>query len=300
MSVIVMSFALPVYGKADIVESDIDVLNELSRDAAQMELGYYLLGSGDQKDIKLAVEQFEKAAKQNNIDAMYLLAKLYAGGNGVEVNVVKTFYWLDLAMKNGHKEAIVSGNSLKEFLKEHAEKGNGASQFKLGLMLLNGFLLTKKDIKTAANWFERSAEQGVVVSQLFIGSMYWNGYGVDKDVGSAVKWLVKVSDKGYKIADYYLVNIYLSESRTNENIANATKHWMKYIENGMPEYPKLSDDEVHNIVLLLAYLNSPGYSLLSNVQVDSESDSDSRLLGTSVKSLVDGLIDGLFVTPHSD
>ena len=52
-----------------------------------------------------AAQWYYKAAKAGNADAQYSLGLLFMAGKGVEKNDKEATYWMQLAAKNGHKDA---------------------------------------------------------------------------------------------------------------------------------------------------------------------------------------------------
>ena len=80
-------------------------------------------------------------------------------------------------------------------LKTLANKGDSEAQFELGVIYDNGDQLPQ-DLKKAAYWYTKSAQQGHVDAQYNIGDMYRTGDGVTQDYGQAVQWLSKAADQG--------------------------------------------------------------------------------------------------------
>ena len=53
-----------------------------------------------------------------------------------------------------------------------------------------------QDLASAAQWFRKAAERGVVDSQYNLGLMYQSGSGVQKDPAEALKWLDQAAAQG--------------------------------------------------------------------------------------------------------
>jgi localization factor PodJL len=66
-------------------------------------------------------------------------------------------------------------------LREAAEAGDPKAMFEIGSRYADG-RGTKSDMKTAAKWYEKSAELGLAPGQYRIGNFYEKGIGVDRDV----------------------------------------------------------------------------------------------------------------------
>ena len=71
-----------------------------------------------------------------------------------------------------------------------AEGGDRESQNKLGWMYDQG-LGTTKNLKKAAEWYLKSANQGFKQAQINIGVLYEIGRGVTQDFIEAGKWYAK-------------------------------------------------------------------------------------------------------------
>jgi TPR repeat protein len=54
----------------------------------------------------------------------------------------------------------------------------------------------KNDRAEAAKYFQMSAVQGHIKSQLFLGGLYEKGKGVKKDLAEAAKWYGKAAEQG--------------------------------------------------------------------------------------------------------
>ena len=58
----------------------------------------------------------------------------------------------------------------------------------------------EKDLKEAAKWYRKAAEQGHAYGQYNLGDMYENGKGVEKDRDEARKWYGKAAAQGHEEA----------------------------------------------------------------------------------------------------
>ena len=64
------------------------------------------------------------------------------------------------------------------------------------------------DLKRAAVWYAKAAEQGLAAAQVNLGSMYWDGEGVPQDYARAMELFVKAAEKGLAEAQYNLGVMY--------------------------------------------------------------------------------------------
>ncbi|MBT6032384.1 MAG: sel1 repeat family protein [Kordiimonadaceae bacterium] len=99
------------------------------------------------KEYDIAVEELQKAADLNNINAQYQLGFMNLTGQGIKVNFLEAKKWFLLAANNGDAQA----------------------QFNLGMMYVNGDGVPQ-DIVEATKWFlitkstDETKEQGIIKS----------------------------------------------------------------------------------------------------------------------------------------
>ena len=130
-----------------------DIYCSLATDAAE---------NNDKVGYAKARKYFEMAASRGNIEAMYLLGKMYLDGKGIDKDVAKAD---------------------KLFL-ESADKGYHKSQYSLGLLYLEGKGVEEDYVK-AKYWFEMASSQNNANAQYKLGTMYLEGKGVDEDMEKA-------------------------------------------------------------------------------------------------------------------
>ena len=145
---------------------------------AQFEVGeYYALGRCVPQDVskakelhKKAIKGLEKAAKQGDPEAQFLLAGCYLFGYG-EKNFDKAEKWYRKA----------------------AEQGYPRAQMLLGSVYLNG-IGVKKDLSEAEKWLgkfvaggRKAAEHGDAWMQYHLGQCYDSGLGAAQDDAEAAK-----------------------------------------------------------------------------------------------------------------
>jgi TPR repeat protein len=64
--------------------------------------------------------------------------------------------------------------------------------------------LVPQDLKRAASWFTRAADNGLANAQYNLGVMYQQGLGVNKDMEKALAWYDKAAQQGHPEAMYNL------------------------------------------------------------------------------------------------
>jgi hypothetical protein len=99
--------------------------------AGDYEEGFAALGS---KNYSVAIEKFQKAANQGNVDAQSALGFMYNEGAGVSQNYTKAIKWYKMA----------------------AKQGNLFAQFTVGYMYLEGQGVVQNYVK-AHMWFNLAA-----------------------------------------------------------------------------------------------------------------------------------------------
>lgn len=109
----------------------------------------YANGKGVKRNYNVAIELFEKAAKQGDTNAYYNLGLCYANGRGVRQNYLIAVRWWTKA----------------------GEKGNVYAQINLGVSYENGYGVQQDYVK-AAEWYIKAAEQGNEIAKKYIFELY--------------------------------------------------------------------------------------------------------------------------------
>lgn len=93
-------------------------------------------------------------------------------------------------------------------LRAAAKAGDAKAEYDLAYLYLRGAGV-KRNEKTAANWYLKSAEQGYAPAQSALGTLYLRGTGVPKDEAQALVWVRKAADQGEALAQSDLGMMYL-------------------------------------------------------------------------------------------
>ena len=88
-------------------------------------------------------------------------------------------------------------------MREAAENGDPDSQSTLGTMYYNGDGIDR-DYSEAIKWIRTAALQGHVQAQVKLAFMYGNGLGVLEDDAKAASWYSIAAEKGDALAQYNL------------------------------------------------------------------------------------------------
>jgi len=173
----------------------------------QLFAGSYDNGIGFYKkaQYKKAIESFEIASNNNDNRAMLAIGIIYANGDGVKWDPIKSFDWFKKAANAGNKHAYLKlGNLFASqenykkaypwFLKS-ANTGNSEAAYKLGYFYTGG-LGVKTDLKKALQWYEKAAISGNINAQLNLGFAYIGGLGTKVNYKKAAFWIHKAKDTG--------------------------------------------------------------------------------------------------------
>lgn len=90
-----------------------------------------------------------------------------------------------------------AGAESAEQIMQAARQGDSQAQAKLASLYLLGRDGLEKDEKLAAEWMEKSANQGVVDAQVVMGAFYDRGIGVVADRDQATRWYENAAAQGH-------------------------------------------------------------------------------------------------------
>ena len=142
---------------------------------AQLQLGLSKIENGALED---GVALIRAAANQEQPAALYRLAKLYETGQGVGQDAKTARQLTERAARGGNRIAM------HDLALYHAEGRGGV----------------EVDMPTAAKWFEKAAERGVVDSQFNLGVLFESGQGLPQDMESALVWYSVAGAQGDQMA----------------------------------------------------------------------------------------------------
>jgi len=125
------------------------------------------------QDYAKALEWYEKAAAEDNADAMFKLGLLYHNGQGVAQNNAKAIEWYEKA----------------------ADKGNTDAMVNLGMHYANGLGVARNYAK-AREWYEKAAAKDNAIAMVNLAVLYHNGQGVARNYAKARELLNRAADKG--------------------------------------------------------------------------------------------------------
>jgi hypothetical protein len=135
-------------------------------------------------------------AENGIAQAQFILATIYANGQGVSQDNKEAFKWyFRLAAEQGAALEGIEVDKFKKknipqelkFLTNDAESGIAEAQFKLGMIYAHGQGVPQDD-QQAVKWYRLSAEKGNSRAQYNLGMMYAKGQGVPLSEQKAMKW----------------------------------------------------------------------------------------------------------------
>jgi hypothetical protein len=124
-----------------------------------------------------------------------------------------------------------------EALRQHAEQGDAAAQFNLGVCFAararehtgSG---VAKDRAEAVRWYRKAADQGLAAAQFNLGVCFDAGTGVAKDAAEAVRWYRRAADQGYAAAQFNLGVCFAAGTGVPKDRAEAIRLYRKAADQG--------------------------------------------------------------------
>ncbi len=112
-----------------------------------------------------------------------------------------------------------------------AENGNADSQYALGTMYELGEGV-RADPHRAAEWYAVAAGVGNHRdAQFALGQLYYRGLGVPHDVAEAITWYLKAAGQGHPAAQYVMGAFYAGGGGVNRDFVEAYKWYSLAIPN---------------------------------------------------------------------
>lgn len=147
--------------------------------------GQYKKGQDVQQNDRLAFEYFERAARLNHADALFVLGITYQEGY---LNIEKNF-----------ARAI-------ELYRRAAEQGSGEAQYFLGHHYENGWNGQEPDFQAAERYYLRAAEQGQVNAQSSLAELY-----ATSNPAESRRWYASAAEQGDIVANNAMGRIVQAE-----------------------------------------------------------------------------------------
>ena len=200
--------ATPVTGEA---AKSLNTAASAGDAVAQFQLGLSYLEQGRTSE---GVELIRKAANQKQPAAQYRLAKLYEVGEGVTQD----------------------SEIARQLTERAARNGNRIAMHDLALYYAEGRGGVTTELPTAAKWFEKAAERGVVDSQFNLGVLFESGQGLPKSLTDAFVWYSIAASQGDQFA----------KQRIQVLSANMTPEDLSIAQTRIDKFTPVKIDEMAN------------------------------------------------------
>lgn len=211
--------------------------------SASQEWLAYVLSDNEYQDYENALYWREKAAEQDNIDAIINMGLMYKSGRGVQQSYDKALAYLKKAVDKGiafaayhvaniYHEKNLMYDAVDYYMKAASE--DARAQYMLGVFYMLGENLPY-DINKAIEMYEKAAEQNYPDAQAALGTCYEsNEYGIGN--GEKAKyWFEKAINNGVVAVWHNLGNMYMNGEVIAKDMDQAIYCYQKSAECGSVE-----------------------------------------------------------------
>ena len=119
-----------------------------------------------------------------------------------------------------------------------ADDGNKFAQFSLGSLYFEGAGV-EKSYTESASWFQAAAEQGYAPAQFNLGNAYKHGNGVEQDDPKAAEWWRKAAEQDFAPAQFNLGTQYYFGRGVPKDEEIAIRWYRRAAENGHAQAQRL-------------------------------------------------------------
>ncbi len=149
--------------------------------AAQFNMGVmYANGLGVDRDMSVAMDWWEAAARQLHVRAAHNLALAMLAGEP----------------HNGSEKAETDYTAVLRYLKIGADAGYPNSEYTLGKLYAEG-VGVEKDERRAAELFLSASIKGFAKAQYNLGKVFRDGVGMKADAGLSLFWFAEAAERGH-------------------------------------------------------------------------------------------------------
>lgn len=209
------------------------------------------LGRGTAADPTAALKRAQGAAGLGDVEAEWLLARLYLDGRGVPKDAAQGLKHLQRAAAMGHSAAAFDIGDLNFkfayyrpdspelvtkaliWMQRAWDHDQDAAAWVLQRFFTDG-LVRPPDPELAAIWARRGAERGFTPLMRVLGVMYLQGYGVPKSIEEGVDWIIEAAEQGEPAAQYRLGWMHDKGVFVPPDLATATYWFDRAAEGGEP------------------------------------------------------------------
>lgn len=119
-------------------------------------------------------------------------------------------------------------------LRAAANKGDPGAAFEIGVRYAEGKGVAP-DYVTAAKWYERAAQGGIVPATFRLGTLYEKGLGLKKDLDAARSYYLQAAEKGSAKAMHNLAVLDADGGGMGPNYKSASQWFRKAAERGVAD-----------------------------------------------------------------
>lgn len=119
-------------------------------------------------------------------------------------------------------------------LRAAANKGDPGAAFEIGVRYAEGKGVAP-DYATAAKWYERAAQGGIVPATFRLGTLYEKGLGLKKDLDAARGYYLQAAEKGSAKAMHNLAVLDADGGGMGPNYKSASQWFRKAAERGVAD-----------------------------------------------------------------
>ena len=195
-------------------------------------------GLGELKNQDKAIGFYQKAAVQNNIDAMIKLYLYYNENDVYE----KKVYWLKKLAEIGIPSAqrvyayelleIEKYNESFEWYSRAAKQGDASAQNMVGRFFREGWGDIEQNDEEAVKWYRESALNGDADAQCNLALMLYEGIGCDVDKEETLYWLQEAANQGYAVGQCLLADLIDSNNDGDDAKEKVIDLYRKAAEQG--------------------------------------------------------------------
>lgn len=109
-----------------------------------------------------------------------------------------------------------------------AERGDAESQQRVGTLFFNG-LGVERNLFEAARWMKLAASNGDMNAMLFLGNMYARGEGVTVDHEQSLDWRKKAANKNHPTAAFEVAEMYFYGRGAEKDEGEAKKYYQQFL-----------------------------------------------------------------------
>lgn len=183
---------------------------------------------GEARDVTEAAGWYKKAAEAGDVEAQFLIGRMYARGEGVPQILSSAARWFAKSAEGGHALArfnyamfLERGEATSDdphaargLLTQAAKQGLTAAQFKLGRDLLQDSETREEGLR----WLERAAAHEHVAASALLGQLFANGEHVTRDSKRAIAYLQRAAALGHSASYLQLAHLLRIENAPADDV----------------------------------------------------------------------------------